>query len=102
MKLSMSYLFVGCTLFLAGQARAESSFDEIQAALNANCGMCHNGVLQLGGLNVMDEEQVLASIDEILSAIGDGRMPVGRPNFQETEDGQLIIKGLEELKLPAE
>ena len=102
MKLSLISLFIGCAFFLVGQAQAESSFDEIQSALNANCGMCHNGVLQLGGLNVMDQDQVLASIEEILSAIGEGRMPVGRPNFQETEDGQLIIKGLEELKSQAD
>lgn len=76
---------------------AQSVEGELTDLLKENCGICHNGVVRLGGLNVSDEDMVRNKRDEIISSIVDGRMPVGRSDFAGTEKGILILEKLEAL-----
>lgn len=98
MKLSMSLIAAGLSFIWVEVAQAKTTLDVVKPLLIDNCSTCHNETLKKGGLDINDDEQVLASIDLLIQVLVNGSMPVGQPEFKDSEDGRMLLEGLEGLK----
>ncbi len=99
MKLSRFIMTAGLSFILLDTAaQAKTTLDLVKPLLLENCSTCHNESLKKGGLDVNDDEQVLASIDLIIQVVASGAMPVGQPEFKDSEDGLMLLEGLEGLR----
>lgn len=94
----MKTLFLAAWLGFSSYGYGADELDKgTKILIKRNCGMCHNPLVRLGGLNLMDQETVMTKKALMINAIESGRMPKYRPDFKDTDDGQKLLDQLKAL-----
>ena len=88
----------GASLFAAATAYSSEGIDfdqDIFPIIQTNCMNCHNSSWSAGEVSLESLEEVLANKEAALAALEEGRMPLGNPEFKDSEVGQLLIQWLQ-------